>query len=118
VTGDVVVVNNVHPIAGKLITNAKDFLEATSGERNEYLMAHFARLFSQAHNDKNGCILNDGGEIFYNLYTDGMKSAVTVINDRDNNGKLVLDIVSTLKLVMKHKNITYKELLDNSNKNK
>ena len=112
VSGDVVVVKNDHPNAGNSITNAKEFLEATSGERNEYLMAHFAKVFPQAHIDKIVCVLNDGDEIFYDLYTDGMKSAVTVIIEDDE-----LDIVSTLELVMKSKNSTYEEMLENYKKN-
>ena len=114
VSGDVVVVKNDHPNAGNSITNAKEFLEATSGERNEYLMAHFAKVFPQAHIDKIVCVLNDGDEIFYDLYTDGMKSAVTVIIEHGE-----LDIVSTLELVMKSKNTTYEEMLEKHNsKNK
>lgn len=114
VSGDVVVVKNDHPNAGNPITNAKEFLEATSGERNEYLMAHFAKVFPQAHIDKIVCVLNDGDEIFYDLYTDGMKSAVTVIIEHGE-----LDIVSTLELVMKSKNTTYEEMLEKHNsKNK
>ena len=112
VSGDVVVVNNDHPAAGNPITNAQEFLDATSGERNEYLMAHFAKVFPQAHIDKIVCVLNDGDEIFYDLYTDGMKSAVTVIIEDDE-----LDIVSTLELVMKSKNSTYEEMLEKHNNN-
>ena len=112
VSGDVVVVKNDHPNAGNPITNAKEFLEATSGERNEYLIAHFAKVFPQAHIDKIVCVLNDGDEIFYDLYTDGMKSAVTVIIEDDE-----LDIVSTLELVMKSKNSTYEEMLEKHNNN-
>ena len=112
VSGDVVVVKNDHPAAGNPITNAQEFLDATSGERNEYLMAHFAKVFPQAHIDKIVCVLNDGDEIFYDLYTDGMKSAVTVIIEDDE-----LDIVSTLELVMKSKNSTYEEMLEKHNNN-
>ena len=112
VSGDVVVVKNDHPSAGNPISNAKEFLEATTGERNEYLMAHFSKVFPQAHIDKIVCVLNDGDEIFYDLYTDGMKSAVTVIIEDDE-----LDIVSTLELVMKSMNSTYEEMLEKHNNN-
>ena len=112
VTGDVVVVKNDHPSAGNLITNAKEFLEATSSERTEYLMAHFAKVFPQAHIDKIVCVLNDGDEIFYDLYTDGMKSAVTVVIEHGE-----IDIVSTLELIINDRNTTYEEMLDNYKNN-
>lgn len=112
ITGDAVVVKNDHPAAGTPITTAQEFLDATSGERNEYLMAHFAKVFPRAHIDKIVCVLNDGDEIFYDLYTDGMKSAVTVIIEHGN-----IDIISTLELVMKSKNTNYEEMLEKHNKN-
>ena len=112
VSGDVVVVKNDHPAAGTPITNAQEFLDATSGERDQYLMNYFAQLFPQAHIDKIECVLNDGDEIFYDLYTDGMKTAVTVIIEYDE-----LDIVSALEEVMKISNTTYEEMLEKHNNN-